>query len=118
MPACSNKSKEKLVRYKSHRSFLTICHKEKVIPQGLSIYIEPSIGNQGSKFIETWHERLQAFSLTLISNVINFCDRTIENASELIEKTIRELNQQLNDNEREEIIAALQKNDEVNKKIS
>ena len=35
-----------------------------------------------------------------------------------IEKTKRELNQQLNDNEREEIISALVKNDELNKKTS
>ena len=116
MPACNNKSKEKLARYKSHRSFLTICHEEKVIPQGLSIYIEPSIGNQDIEFIETWHERLQGFSLTLMLEVINLCDRTIENISEGIAKTKRELNQQLNDNEREEIIAASQRNDEVNKK--
>ena len=60
---------------------------------------------------------------TLMSDVINFCDRTNENVSETnenvsegIEKTKRELNQQLNDNEREGIIAALQNNDEVDKK--
>ena len=92
------------------------CYKEKVILQGLSIYIEPSIGNQDGEFIETWHERLQGFSLTLMLEVINLCDRTIENISEDIAKTKRVLNQQLNDNEREEIIAASQKNDEVNKK--
>ena len=51
-----------------------------------------------------------------MSDVINFCDRTIDNVSEGIGKTKRELNQQLNDNEREQIIAALQNNDEVNKK--
>ena len=42
--------------------------------------------------------------------------KNIENISEGIEKTKRELNQQLNDNEREEIISALQKNEELNKK--
>ena len=77
VPECNNISKEKLAlklnslndknaRYKSHRSFLTKCHKEEVIPQGLSIHIEPSVGNQDSEFLETWHERLQALSLTLM----------------------------------------------------
>ena len=42
--------------------------------------------------------------------------KNIENISEGIEKTKRELNQQLNDNEREKIISALQKNEELNKK--
>ena len=100
VPPFKNKSKEKLAlklnslndrkaRYKSHRSFLTKCRKEKVMPHGLSIYIEPSIGNQDSEFLETWNERLQAFSLTLISDVVNFRDRATENVSKGIEKTKR-----------------------------
>ena len=51
-----------------------------------------------------------------MQHVINVYDRTTENVSEGIEKIKRELNQQLNDNEREDIIAVLKKNDEVNKK--
>ena len=47
---------------------------------------------------------------------MKFCDKTIENVSEGIEKIKRELNQQLNYNEREEIISALVKNDKLNKK--
>ena len=43
--------------------------------QGLSIYIEPSTGNQDSKFPETWHEKLQSFSLTLMSDVTKFCEK-------------------------------------------
>ena len=77
-PTSNNKLKEKLAlklnslndkktRYESHKSFVTKCQKEKVILQGLSIYVEPSIGNQDSEFLETWHERLQFFSLPLMS---------------------------------------------------
>ena len=54
-----------------------------------------------------------------MSHVIKFCDKTIENVSEGVEKTKRELNQRLNDNDREEIISektSLQNNDELNKK--
>ena len=47
---------------------------------------------------------------------MKFCYKTTENVSEEIEKTKIELNQQLNDNEREEIISTLQKKDELNKK--
>ena len=110
----------KKAKYESHESLLTKCRKEKVILQGLSIYTDTylhrSIWNQDNEFIETWHGRLQSFSLTLISDVMKFCDKTTENVSEEIEKTKIELNQQLNDNEREEIISTLQKKDELNKK--
>ena len=41
-----------------------------------------------------------------MSDVIKLCDKTIDNVSEGIEKTKRELNQQLNNNEKEEIISA------------
>ena len=74
MPAFNNKLKEKLAlklkslkdkkaRYESHRSCLTKCYKDKSIPQGLSIYIKPSFGNQDIEFLETCYERLQVFFL-------------------------------------------------------
>ena len=74
---------------KSHKGFLTKCHKERVILQGLSIYIEPSTANQDDgKFLETWQK---------------FCNKTIKNVSEGIDKTKIEPNWQLNNNEREKI---------------
>ena len=53
------------------------------------------IGNKDSKLLENWHERLQSFYLTLISDVKTFCDKAIANASEGVDKTTRELNQEL-----------------------
>ena len=49
-------------------------------------------------------------------DLITFCDKDNESVSQGIKKIKRELNQQLNDNEKEKIIWALQKNDELNKK--
>ena len=75
MTGFNNKLKEKLalklnslndkkIRYKSHKGFLTKCHKERVILQGLSIYIEPSTANQyDGEFLETWQK---------------FCNKTIK----------------------------------------
>ena len=54
------------------------------------------------------HETFQSFSLLLTLDIITFCDKNIE-------KVKRELKKQLNDNKREQIISALQKNDELNK---
>ena len=43
-----------------------------------------------------------------MSNIIKLCGRTTQNFTEGIEKTKRELNQQLNDNESGEDMTALQ----------
>ena len=87
----------------------------KITPHGLSVYVEPSTGNQNEEFIETWHKNLQSFPLTLMLQVITFCDQTITTANEEIEKKV-ELHAKLDRDEREEIIFALEKNDELNRK--
>ena len=51
-----------------------------------------------------------------MSQVITFCHQTISKVNEVIEKTKGELNTKLDGNEREEIISALQKNYELNRK--
>lgn len=56
------------------------------MPQGLSIYKEPSIGNRDSKCLEICHKKLQAFSLTLTLEVMRFCDKTTGNVPDGIEK--------------------------------
>ena len=38
--------------------YIYIYHRDKIIPHGLSVYMEPSIGHQGELFLETWHENL------------------------------------------------------------
>ena len=63
--------------------------------------MEPSIGNQYEAFLEICHENLQSFSLTLISQVITFCDQTIHKVNEEIEKTKVEIHAKLDRNERE-----------------
>ena len=78
--------------------------------------MEPSVGNQGEAFLETWHENLKSFSLTLMSQVITICDQTITKANEEIEKTKAELHAKLDRIEREEIISTLEKNDQLNRK--
>ena len=96
----------------SHKTFLSKCYRDKIIPHGLLIYVEPSIGNQDEAFLEN----LQSFSLTLMSQVITFRDRTINKVNEEIEKTKVELHAKLDRNEREDIISILEKNDELNRK--
>ena len=56
----------------SNYLFISRCRKRKV-PDGLKVYLELSIGTHNEKFLNNWHERLQSFSLTLMSDVLTFC---------------------------------------------
>ena len=49
--------KDKEDRYSSHISFLKECVEAKVIPKGLRIDLEPSIGNYDEAFCEKWYKR-------------------------------------------------------------
>ena len=105
---------EKKARYESHYEFITRCQKEKVIPDGLKVYLERSSGNHSERFLNNWHEKLQTFYSKLMSDVLTFCEKTIETVSLEIKETQHELNKKLENEEREEINATLRKNDEIN----
>ena len=81
--------------------------KEKIIPGGLNL--EPSIGNHSEEFLNNVHDRLQSFSLTLMSDVLTFCEKTIKTISIEIKETQKELNNTLENEEREEIKGYLKK---------
>ena len=47
---------------------------------GLRINLTPTIGNNNDEFIEKWHKRLEAFSITTIEDIVQFRDKTINEA--------------------------------------
>ena len=63
---------DKKARYDSHYEFITSCEKEKIIPDGLKVYLKLSIGKYSEQFLNNWHERLQSFSSTLMSDLLTF----------------------------------------------
>ena len=67
----------KKVRCELHKTFFSKCHRDKIISQGLSVYVELSTGNQEETFLETCHENPQSLFLTLLLQVITFCDQII-----------------------------------------
>ena len=48
-----NRLKDKAVRYKSHKDFLSRCIVEEPVPKGLKLELEPTIGNHGQEFVDT-----------------------------------------------------------------
>ena len=67
-------------RYSSHIGFLKECKDTRVIPKGLKIDIEPSIGSNNEEFCLLWFKRLEDFSMTLISDIIAYSEN-IENTT-------------------------------------
>ena len=81
----SAKSNHISPRYKSRKNSLS--KMSQIIPLGLPVYVEPSVSNQDEAFLESWNENLQSFSLTLMSQVITFCDQIIGKVNEEWHKT-------------------------------
>ena len=40
--------------------------------------LEPTIGNHDQNFLDNWYSKLKPFSLSLLKDVVQFCDKTID----------------------------------------
>ena len=67
-----NRLKEKNARYQSHREFLSQCIESKLIPKGLKLELEPTIGNHDQEFY-----RYMVFQPTRIFSYINERNRKV-----------------------------------------
>ena len=63
---------DKKASCEAHKNFLSKFHNSKIIPLGLSIYIESSNVNHNKQFLENRHENVQTFFLTLMSDVTQY----------------------------------------------
>ena len=82
-----NRLKDKAVRYKSHKDFLSRCIAEELVPKGLKLELEPTIGNYDQEFVDTWYSKLKTFSLTLMKDIVAHCDKTIVKTEDNIKDT-------------------------------
>lgn len=104
---------DKRDRYASHVSFLKDCINIKRIPNGLTINLEPTIGNHDDDFRNHWYERLQEFSLSLMQDIVDFSEKTEKETKERIDAEKHRLEpQKLN----EEVMEALNTNSENRKR--
>ena len=72
-----DKLHDKVGRYESHAAFLKKCLDNDITPNGLRVYVEPSIGNRDDEFLQTWHEHLKEFSKTLTKSVIEYSEKPV-----------------------------------------
>ena len=86
-----NRLNNKAARYESHKQFLENCIQEKLIPEGLRLQLEPTIGNYDDEFLHNWYVKLEKFSLELMTDVVDFCDKTLVSTGKSIIETEAEL---------------------------
>lgn len=86
-----DKLNDKRCRYESHEAFLKKCIDNHLVPAGLRVFVEPSIGNRDDAFLHKWHERLNDFSKTLTLDVIEYCEAEIARTKEAITETSERL---------------------------
>jgi hypothetical protein len=102
--------RDKQDRYNSHIGFLKECHEHKVIPKGLRIDVEPSIGNNDEGFCNKWFSHLESFSLTLISEIITYSEGIKNDATTKIEEETKFLRENLSPDDFTEINDLMDRN--------
>ena len=73
--------------------------------------LEPTIGNHNQEFLDNWYSKLKQFSLSLMEDFVQFCDKTINKTQE-ITTTELSLKTSTNNNQLQEIKAEIMKNEE------
>ena len=91
-----------------HKYFLSQWIDSKFVPKGVALTLEPTTGNYDLSFIDNWYSKLKDFSLTLMEDVVSFCDKKIKEINTKIDQTEGILKQQIGKNEYEEIQKANQ----------
>ena len=112
-----NRLKDKDAQYQSHREFLSQCIESKLIPKGLKLELEPTIGNHDQEFLDTWYSNLQEFSLTLMKGIVKFCDETISETEAYINSIEKALKQNMEKEEFQKIKETISRNKEATKRV-
>ena len=66
--------KDKQVRLKYNKEFLSRCITDGLIPKELELMTEPTIRNHDQYFLDNCYLKLKQFSLSLTKDVAQFCD--------------------------------------------
>ena len=48
------------------------------MPKGLELMPEPPIRNHYQHFLDNWHSKLKQFLLSLMKDIVQFCDKLID----------------------------------------
>ena len=82
-----NRLKDKQVRFKSHKEFLSRCTTHGLVQKGLEIILEPMIGNHDQNFLDNCYSKIKQYSLSLMKDIVQLCYKTTDAATTEISTT-------------------------------
>ena len=60
--------------------------KHKLVPKGLELTLQPTTEDFHQEFIDKWYSSLKEFTLTLMSQIVTFWDKTIKKMNSKFDK--------------------------------
>ena len=57
-----------------------------LVPKGLEITLEPTIGNFDQEFVDNWYTNLKQFSIILMKQIVAYCDKTEQKTEKTLMK--------------------------------
>ena len=112
-----NHLRAKSAQYNSHKDFLSRCIQEKLVPKGLELNLEPTIGIYDKEFIDNSYFILKDFSLIVMKQIVTYCKKTKEKSQTSITEIEATLKQQLKKDDYAEILNITEVNETVKKQI-
>ena len=112
-----NRLKDKQARFVSHKQFLTRCVAEKLVPKGLKVGLEPTIGNHDQEFLDNWYSKQKQFSLSLMKDIVQFCEKTINKSAQDIKKTESSLKRNASQSQYHAIQTEINANEDSMRKV-
>ena len=93
------------------------CIQEDLVPKGLEITLEPTIGNFDQEFVDKWYTNLKQFSIALMKQIVAYCDKTEQKTQKNINETEAILKQELKKEDYQEIKNTITSNETATKKL-
>ena len=66
--------------------------------------LEPTIGNHNQEVLDNWYSKLKHFSLSLMEDIVQFCDKTINTTTQEIITTESSFKTSTHNNQFQEIM--------------
>ena len=79
--------------------------------------LEPMIGNHDQHLRDNWYSKLKQFSLSLMKDIVEFCDKTIDTTTTEISTTETSLKNNTNQEQFKAIQSEIKNNEAVARKI-
>ena len=79
--------------------------------------LEPTIGNHDQNFLDNWYSKLKQFSLSLMKDIVQFCDKTIDATATEINTTESSLKSNTNQEQFKAIQSEIKSNEAAARKI-